>query len=105
MSVPNFMLADWLGVLVGFALFSLIAFFPGYFIGWMLDLVRFRARTFPFRLALSVPLSVAFGPILCYVIGLWSLSAAWAVFAILSAIACVVAVRQRQAFLTRTQLV
>jgi len=69
MSNHNYMLTDWLAVLAGFGLFSLFAFVPGYALGWLLDILRFRQRSLAFRVALSVPLSIAIGPIFSYLVG------------------------------------
>jgi len=67
----NFTLSDWVAILAAFGLFSLVALLPGYALGWSLDLVRFRARALPFRLVLSVPLSIALGPAISYLAGWW----------------------------------
>jgi len=80
----NYMLADWFAILASFSLFSLAAFVPGYAFGWLLDIVRFRQRTLWFRLTLSIPLSIAIGPILSYLVGQWlSLRAVEAVYGVL----------------------
>ena len=85
----NFMFQDVRAILVGFCLFSLVGFFPGYALGWLFDPLRFRARSLSFRLAMSVPLSIAIGPILSYLLGRWlSMKAVVVVYAIL----CVYAV-------------
>jgi hypothetical protein len=63
------MLDDVRAILAGFCLFSLVAFFPGYALGWLFDTLDFRARSLPFRLAMSVPLAIAIGPILSYWLG------------------------------------
>jgi hypothetical protein len=86
MAAHNFMLDDIRAILAGFCLFSLVAFFPGYALGWLFDTLQFRARSFPFRLALSVPLAIAIGPILSYLLGRWlSANAVLVVYAILCA--------------------
>jgi hypothetical protein len=65
-------------------LFSLLAFFPGYAIGWLTNVFAFRTRLLPFRLAASVPLSLAIGPILGYTVGRWlGWNAVWLVYAVL----------------------
>ena len=80
----NFMFQDVRAILVGFCLFSLVGFFPGYALGWLFDPLRFRARSLSFRLAMSVPLSIAIGPILSYLLGRWlSMKAVLVVYAIL----------------------
>ncbi|MGO9229793.1 MAG: hypothetical protein ACLQKA_11390 [Bryobacteraceae bacterium] len=83
MAAHNFMLDDIRAILAGFLLFSLVGFFPGYALGWLLDTLQFRARSLAFRLALSVPLSIAIGPILGYLVGRWlSISAVLVVYAV-----------------------
>jgi len=59
LATHNFMLSDWAAISAGFCLFALVGFIPGYALGWMLDVLRFRERTLSFRLALSVPLPLA----------------------------------------------
>jgi hypothetical protein len=82
----HFMAMDCAAILFGFGLFSLIAFLPGYALGWLLDVLRFRTRTLPFRLAASAPLALAIGPILSYALGrAFTLAAAGLVYALLSA--------------------
>jgi hypothetical protein len=71
MPAQNFMIADWVAISASFCLFSLVGFFPGYAVGWLLDVLRFRSRTLSFRLALSVPLSISIGPIMSYFVGRW----------------------------------
>ncbi len=81
---PNYMLTDWLAILASFGVFSLVALAPGYAFGWLLDVLRFRQRTLWFRLTLSVPLSIALGPILSYLLGrLLPLGAVEAVYGVL----------------------
>ena len=65
------MFSDLLAVLCGFCLFSLVAFFPGYAVGWLTNALRFRARTRAFRLAASAPLAISIGPIVSFTIGRW----------------------------------
>jgi hypothetical protein len=84
----HFLTSDLIGVSAGFALFSLLAFFPGYAIGWLTNVFGFRTRLLPFRLAASVPVSLAAGPILCYTVGRWfGWNAVWLVYAVLFAAA------------------
>ncbi|HMD70069.1 MAG TPA: hypothetical protein VKF41_01930 [Bryobacteraceae bacterium] len=84
----HFLASDLLGISAGFALFSLLAFFPGYAIGWLTNVFGFRARLLPFRLAASVPLSLAAGPILGYTVGRWlGFNAVWIALAVLCAAA------------------
>jgi len=77
------MLADWVAILAAFALFSTVGLLPGYALGWSLNLVRFRTRAWVFRLVLSVPMSIALGPVISYLIGRWlSMGAVLAVYGI-----------------------
>ncbi|MBV9766193.1 MAG: hypothetical protein JOZ48_15210, partial [Acidobacteriaceae bacterium] len=81
----GFMVADYTAILIAVFLFSFVSFIPGYALGWLLDVMRFRERTFCWRLALSVPLSMAVGPVLTYLTGRWlSMSAVGVMFGALS---------------------
>ena len=76
----HFLTSDLTGISAAFALFSLLAFFPGYALGWLANLFSFRTRQLPFRFAVSVPLSIAITPVLGYTVGL---NAVWFVYAAL----------------------
>jgi hypothetical protein len=65
------MISDLLAVLAGFCLFSLVAFLPGYALGCGTNVLRFRARSLSFRLAVSAPLALAIGPIVSFTVGRW----------------------------------
>ena len=96
MPIHRFMFSDWAAIFCAFALFSLLTILPGYALGWLLDVVRFRSRTLPFRLAMSVPLSIAIGPVFSYLLGSWlSLRAVWVVYGILCLYAVFLVVRER----------
>jgi hypothetical protein len=92
------MLADFGGVTLAFLLFSCLTVFPGYTLGWLLNVLRFRKREALFRFAISVPLAIALGPVMSYIIGRWiSLDAACAFYVVLSALAVplMIAARRR----------
>ena len=77
----HFLTSDIAGILAGFALFSLLAFLPGYSIGWLANVFEFRARSLPFRLVASVPVSLAVVPVTGYTVGRWfGLDAVWLVY-------------------------
>ena len=79
------MLADFTGISAAFVLFSCLTVLPGYTLGWMLNVLRFRQREALFRLTISVPLAIALGPLLSYFIGRWiSLGAACLFYGALS---------------------
>ncbi len=79
------MLADFAGIGMAFLLFSCLTVLPGYTLGWMLDVLRFRQGDVLFRFAISVPLAIALGPVMSYFIGRWiSLGAACGFYAVLS---------------------
>src|SRR5437773_10475473 len=87
MPVHNYMLEDLFAVLKAIALFPSFLFFPGYAVAWTLDLFDFRRRTLAFRVAFSIPASIAFCPILTYLLArfggwpaVWTFYAAAAVF-------------------------
>ena len=86
----HFLISDFTGIATAFALFSLLAFFPGYAIGWLLNLFEFRTRLTAFRLAASVPLSIAIAPVTGFTAGRWlGPNAIWFVYAALGAVAFV----------------
>jgi hypothetical protein len=94
----HFLLSDLVGISAGFALFSLLAFFPGYAVGWLTNVLGFRARLLPFRLAASVPVSLAVGPVLCYTVGRWlGWNAVWFVYAAIFAAALSAGALRRKA--------
>ena len=95
MSLPlltphDYMAADCAGIFLAFSLFSLLAVTPGYALGWLLDLLHFRTRGFPCRLALSVALSIALGPVISY----FALRYALVLYAALAIFACVLFIRE-----------
>jgi hypothetical protein len=78
----NFTLTDIAASIAAVCLFPLFVLIPGYAVAWLLDLFEFRRRTWLFRWALSVPLSIAITPILSYLAGRYlSMSAVWALYA------------------------
>ena len=82
------MLADFAGISIAFFLFSCLTLFPGYTLGWTLNVLRFRQRELWFRLAIGVSLSIAVGPVMSYLIARWmSITAACWFYAALSAAA------------------
>ncbi len=86
MEAYNIMLADSAAISLAFALFLLVGPTAGYAIGWLTDVLAFRSRGPQFRLAASVPLSVAVLPILGYTLGsLFPPPVAWALFGVPSA--------------------
>ena len=94
----HFLTSDLLGISAGFGLFSLLAFFPGYAIGWLTNVFQFRCRLLPFRLAASVPVSLATVPILGYTVGCWfGWSGVWLVYAVLGIAAVASGALRREA--------
>jgi len=85
----NFTAADVLGSFESALLLTLFLPIPGYVVGWMTNVFRFRARTFLMRMVFSTPIAVAIMPVFVYLAGghprvLWLFFAAfWAVFAAL----------------------
>jgi hypothetical protein len=101
----SFILADLTGIVVAFLLFSSLTFLPGYTLGWLLNVLRFRQREMFFRFAISVPLSIALGPLIDYFIGRWlSLAIACVFFAALSAAAIPLILIHRPAFRGKIKL-
>jgi hypothetical protein len=87
--LPNhFLTSDYLGILAAFLLFPLIVLLPGYAIGWLTNVLRFRSRTFAFRLTASVPLAITVGPTVSFAVGrLLNLDAVLWIYGVLSVVA------------------
>jgi len=62
----NFTFQDVCGAALAFCIFPLVIVFPGYVIGWGLDLFDFRIRRPQVRLGLGILLSFAVSPALLY---------------------------------------
>ncbi len=62
----NFTLQDILGATLAFCLFPLVIVFPGYVVGWALDLFDFRRRQPIVRLGIGIALSFAVSPIVLH---------------------------------------
>lgn len=62
----NFTLQDILGATLAFCLFPLVIVFPGYVLGWALDLFDFRLRQPFVRLGIGLVLSFAVSPIVLH---------------------------------------
>jgi hypothetical protein len=78
----NFTLTDIAASIAAVCLFPLFVLIPGYAVAWLLDLFDFRRRTWLFRGALSVPLSIAVVPIANYLAGRYlSMTAVWGLYA------------------------
>jgi hypothetical protein len=90
----NFTLTDIAASIAAVCLFPLFVLIPGYAVAWLLDLFEFRRRTWLFRGALSVPLSIAIAPILSYLAGRYfSMTAVWGLYAASWAYVSVVLIR------------
>jgi hypothetical protein len=63
------MLADITGSALGCLLFIPILLSPGYVAAWLTGVFGFRTLTAPWRLLISLPLSVAIGPIVIFLAG------------------------------------
>jgi hypothetical protein len=92
----NFTLTDIAAGIAAVCLFPLFVLIPGYAVAWLLDLFEFRRRTWLFRWALSVPLSIAIAPILSYLAGRYlSMTAVWGLYAASWVYVVVVMLRSR----------
>ena len=80
--MPDFTLTDLLAASLGFLLFALFGFVPGYVVAWSTDLFAFRKQTLGARLSLAVCLSFGLTPVLAYLAGRLSFSAQWIAFAL-----------------------
>ena len=97
MPLPNFMWQDLTGAAKAIALFPAFLLFPGYVAAWALDLFGFRRRTFGFRAALALPLSIAICPILTYLAGRYAgMPAVWAGYALCGVAFAGLAARDRK---------
>jgi hypothetical protein len=73
---------DLAGSLLAICLLTLFLWTPGYSLAWLLDLFDFRRRTVAFRIAFSLPLSIAVCPIVTYLVGRFvSMTAVWGFYA------------------------
>ena len=87
-------ISDLWAIPAAFLIFSVVAFFPGYGLGWLTNVLRFRQRTAAFRLAASAPLALAAGPILAFTVGRWfSLNAVLGIYALLTGYALYLGIR------------
>jgi hypothetical protein len=77
--------SDLRGVGVGFLLFGLFAFAPGYTFGWLSNVFKFRQRRLATRLVAAVPLSIALTPITAYFLWRWWLPLVWIIFGVCGA--------------------
>jgi hypothetical protein len=85
--------SDLLGVGVGFLLFGLFAFAPGYTFGWLSDTLGFRQRRLATRLAAAVPLSIGLAPITADLLWRCWLPLVWIVFGACGAACAILLVR------------
>lgn len=76
----HFMLQDLVACSIAILAFVPVAFVPGYVFGWVWDTLGFRNRSLPARLAISIPLSISFAPILAYLLWHWSVNAVFAMY-------------------------
>jgi hypothetical protein len=88
---------DLRAVGVGFLLFGLFAFAPGYTFGWLSNLFAFRRRRLATRLAVAVPLSIGLTPITAYFLWRWWLPLVWIVFGTCGAACAILLVRDTRA--------
>lgn len=67
--IANFTLRDVVGTCLGLLLFVPVLLVPGYVIAWFTGVLDFRRITSPWKVLVSLPLSVAVCPIATYWIG------------------------------------
>jgi hypothetical protein len=82
-------MADTLGTIKACLALLPFMFAPGYVTGWAFDLFEFRQRRPILRMTLAVPLSIAIGPMLSYLLARYLEPGLWAFYIIVFA-ACVV---------------
>ena len=87
MPLQNFMWEDVVHCLKAICLFPLFILIPGYAIAWLGDLFEFRRRSAAFRLAGSIPLSIAICPIVTYLLGRFAgMAAVWGFYVATAAV-------------------
>src|SRR5574341_1493149 len=80
----NFTAADFLSVMKALPLLALFLSVPGFVLGWLADVLDFRRRTLAMQVACSVSFSMAFCPILAYLLARWlSMKAVWGMYGVL----------------------
>ena len=67
--MSNFTITDLIGSLCGVLLFVPLLTSPGYTAAWFSNALGFRNMSFPWRVLISIPLSLALSPILTYWLG------------------------------------
>jgi hypothetical protein len=87
--MQEFTMADTLGTIKACLALLPFMFAPGYVTGWAFDLFEFRQRRPILRMTLAVPLSIAIGPMLSYLLARYLEPGLWAFYIIVFA-ACVV---------------
>ncbi|HUZ46958.1 MAG TPA: hypothetical protein VMW54_10010 [Terriglobia bacterium] len=98
----GYTVSDLQAVSVGFLLFSLFAFAPGYTFGWASNAFEFRRRRLAARLAAAVPLSIGLAPITAYFLWRWWLPLVWIIFGACGVACAILLVRDVRA--SRLQL-
>ena len=78
--MPNFTVADTLGIIKACLALLPLMFAPGYVVGWALNLFEFRRRRPVLRLILAVPLSIALCPMLSYLLARFLVPGLWAFY-------------------------
>lgn len=99
MNDPHFMRDDLVGVVLGTLALAPFLLTPGYMIGWLCDLFQFRQQSRPWRVLLSLPLSLSMAPILVFLIGSFiSNRAVWLFYAFACAFALFIEVFGSKSF-------
>ena len=78
----NYTLQDIVAAVAAVLLFIPVLLAPGYVVGWFTDALRFRELSGPWRILVSLPLSVGLGPILVYWTGMGGWIPVWALYGI-----------------------
>src|SRR5690349_14688184 len=90
----------------GEALFAFgdIAVPPGYVLAWLFDFFRFRQRALLTQLAIAVPLSLGFCPIISYLLGRFAPPLLWVFFGVSTAGFVMLLIRDRHKLISHLQL-
>jgi len=81
MPTEHFTRDDAVGILLGAILFAPFLLSPGFVLGWVCNLLDFRKQPLVWRLIMSVPFSIAFFPIVNFLVGAYiSWTALWILY-------------------------
>ncbi len=92
--MQKFTMADTLGTIKACLALLPFIFAPGYVAGWAFDLFEFRQRRPILRMTLAVPLSIAIGPMLSYLLARYLEPGLWVFYIIVFAVCMVLLAKE-----------